>query len=103
MKRFILAVVLLCGLAVSLPGLVETQSGDGALKVTSFPDQISDATPETISWTNGGYNSSGETVVHGEGQVIVSSPGQLVYLQCKGTRFDSGFSRASWHFLPVLL
>jgi hypothetical protein len=69
-------------------------------------DQVSDATLEDGpgdtfgSWDSSGPNSLGETVVHGEGN-LVSEPNQLVYLQCKGTRPDSSFSRASWHFIQV--
>ena len=69
-------------------------------------DQVSDATLEDGpgdnfgSWDSSGPNSLGETVVHGEGN-LVSTANQLVYLQCKGTRSDSSFSRASWHFIQV--
>jgi hypothetical protein len=69
-------------------------------------DQVSDATLEDGpgdnfgSWDSSGLNSLGETVVHGEGNLF-SDPSQLVYLQCKGTRPDSSFSRASWHFIQV--
>jgi len=41
MRKALLVVVLCIGLAVSLPKLVETQSGDGSLKVTSYPDRAS--------------------------------------------------------------